>query len=74
MWLLKEIAKSTVWSILNDTEIKPHKVKYYLEKRDHEFEQKIDDVLIVYKQMEIQFETGNDNGFITLIYDGKPGI
>ena len=71
---LKEIAKSTVWSILNDAEIKPHKVKYYLERRDPEFEQKMDDVLIVYKQMEIQFETGEDNGVVTLSYDEKPGI
>jgi len=71
---LKEIVKSTVWSILNDAEIKPHKIRYYLEKRDPEFEQKMDDVLIVYKQMEIQFETGEDNGIVTLSYDEKPGI
>ena len=71
---LKEIAISTIWNILNDAEIKPHKITYYLERRDPEFEQKMNDVLIVYKQIEIQFETGEDNGMVTLSYDEKPGI
>jgi len=35
---LKEIVKSTVWNILNDAEIKPHKISYYLERRDPDFE------------------------------------
>jgi transposase len=71
---LKEIASSTIWNILNDAEIKPHKISYYLERRDPEFEQKMQDVLIVYKQLEIQFETGEDDGIVTLSYDEKPGI
>lgn len=71
---LKEIAVSTIWSILNDAEIKPHKVGYYLERRDPKFEEKMQDVLIVYKQLEMQFETDDDNGMVTLSYDEKPGI
>jgi len=71
---LKEIAISTIWNILNDAEIKPHKISYYLEKRDPEFEKKMQEVLIVYKQLEIQFETGEDDGMVTLSYDEKPGI
>jgi transposase len=71
---LKEIAISTIWNILNDAEIKPHKIRYYLERRDPEFEQKMQEVLIVYKQLEIQFETGEDDGVVTLSYDEKPGI
>ena len=71
---LKEIVISTIWNILNDAEIKPHKISYYLERRDPEFEQKMEDVLIVYKQIEIQFDTEEDNGIVTLSYDEKPGI
>jgi len=71
---LKEIVPSTIWNILNDAEIKPHKISYYLERRDPEFEQKMEDVLIVYKQLEIQLETKEDNGMVTLSYDEKPGI
>jgi len=66
--------KSTVWNILNDAEIKQHKISYYLERRDPDFEKKMDDVLIVYKQLEIQFETQENNGIVTLSYDEKPGI
>jgi hypothetical protein len=29
-----------VWRILNENEIKPHKIRYYLEKRDPEFDRK----------------------------------
>jgi len=71
---LQEIAKSTIWQILNEAEIKPHKIKYYLEKRDPEFQKKMNDVLVVYKQLELQFETEEDNGMVTLSYDEKPGI
>ena len=71
---LRKIAISKVWNILNDAEIKPHKIKYYLERRDPEFERKMGEVLIVYKQLEIQFETGDKSDMVTLSYDEKPGI
>jgi len=71
---VKEIAISAIWGILNNAEIKPHRISYYLERRDPKFEQKMHDVLVVYKQMEIQFETGEDEGTVTLSYDEKPGI
>jgi len=71
---LKEIVSSTVWNILNDAEIKPHKISYYLERRDPEFERKMEEVLIVYKQIEIQFASKEDSDTVTLSYDEKPGI
>ena len=71
---LSTIVPSTVNTILNDAAIKPHKIRYYLEKRDPEFERKMNDVLIVYKQIEIQFENDEQNGTITISYDEKPGI
>jgi len=71
---LRDIVSSTVWGILNDAEIKPHKISYYLERRDPEFERKMEEVLIVYKQVEIQFETNEDSDTVTLSYDEKPGI
>lgn len=71
---LEGIAISKIWTILNEAEIKPQKIRYYLEKRDPEFKKKMNDVLIVYKQLEIQFETNETNGTVTLSYDEKPGI
>lgn len=71
---LISIVPSTVNKILNNVDIKPHKIRYYLEKRDPEFDKKMNDVLIVYKQIEMQFESDEKTGTITISYDEKPGI
>jgi transposase len=42
---LAKLVQGTVCKILNREEIKPHKVRYYLECRDAEFEQKMAEVL-----------------------------
>lgn len=49
-----------VQKILNQSEIKPFKIKYYCEKRDPDFETKMHDVLVVYKQVEMQFDENGD--------------
>jgi transposase len=71
---LATVVPSTVNTILNTADIKPHKIRYYLEKRDPEFDRKMGDVLIVYKQIEIQFESDEETGTIVISYDEKPGI
>ena len=45
--------RATVCKILGQEEIKPHKVRYYLERRDAEFEQKMAEVLCVYREVQI---------------------
>jgi hypothetical protein len=40
-------AGSTLCNILNEQEIKPQKVRYYLERRDPEFKRKMAEVLCV---------------------------
>ena len=49
---LETITKPMVQKILKNSDIKPHKIKYYCEKRDPEFESKMHDVLLVYKQVK----------------------
>jgi transposase len=77
---LSTISRSSVQRILDSVEIKPHKIRYYCDKRDPEFEQKMHNVLVVYKQIEMQFDDqGNLLPFDgikvnTLSYDEKPGI
>jgi transposase len=71
---LTTIVPSTVNTILNDAAIRPHKIRYYLEKRDADFDRKMNDVLIVYKQIEMQFESDEETGTITISFDEKPGI
>lgn len=78
---LSTIHKSTVHTILDAAEIKPFRIKYYCENRDPEFDDKMHNVLLVYKQLSMQFdEEGKlfpwDDGEVihVLSYDEKPGI
>ena len=78
---LKTIAKSMLQKILDRNDIKPFKIKYYCEKRDPEFETKMHNVLVVYKQIAMQFDDdGNviipeDEPMVhTVSCDEKPGI
>jgi transposase len=48
---LAKLVQGTVCKILGQEEIKPHKVRYYLERRDAEFEQKMAEVLCVYREV-----------------------
>ena len=79
---LSTISQSKVRTILEEAEIKPNKITYYCENRDPDFDQKMHNVLLVYKQLSMQFdEDGNllpyfDDGqkVHVLSYDEKPGI
>ena len=78
---LETITKPMVQKILHRSDIKPHKIKYYCEKRDPDFESKMHDVLVVYKQISMQVDE-NGNLYIpedepvvhTVSCDEKPGI
>jgi len=79
---LSTIHKSTVNTILDEADIKPHKITYYCENRDPDFDAKMHNVLLVYKQLSFQFDkAGNlipfeedDQTVHILSYDEKPGI
>jgi transposase len=74
---LAKLAQGTVCKILAAHEIKPHKVRYYLERRDPEFEPKMAEVLCVYREVEMRRAAtgGAEPAAIAVIsYDEKPGI
>ncbi len=72
---LKKAAKATIQRILDEHPIRPHKIAYYLERRDPEFEQKMADVLCVYKEINLQNEVPGDiPSVITVSVDEKPGV
>ena len=78
---LKTMTRPMLQKILKRSEIKPFKIKYYYEKRDPDFENKMHDVLVVYKQVSLQFdEEGriiipDDKPMVhTVSCDEKPGI
>ncbi len=78
---LSTITKTSIKNILDAANIKPFRIQYYCENRDHEFDEKMHQVLLVYKQVEMLFD---ENGELyipaqeqeihTVSYDEKPGI
>lgn len=79
---LSTISQSKVRTILEEADIKPNKITYYCENRDPGFDQKMHNVLLVYKQLSMQFDENgkllpfdDDNQIVhVLSYDEKPGI
>lgn len=78
---LHQASKSTIHTILQEHPIHPNRMTYYLERRDPEFETKMAQVLVVYR--EVQFENAREAATPDLIatrkhadlsYDEKPGI
>ena len=72
---MARIVQGTVCKILARHEVKPHKVRYYLERRDEAFEAKMADVLCVYREVAILRDSQETEGQVAIIsYDEKPGI
>ena len=67
--------------ILDQEEMKPHKVRYYLEQRDPDFAEKMAEVLCVYRQVKILKQAAAaakkkrlSDAVAIISYDEKPGI
>jgi transposase len=77
---LAQLAQGSLCNILNGQEIKPHKVRYYLERRDPEFKRKMAEVLCVYRQVRLIKKTAAaakqkpSDAVAIVSYDEKPGI
>ena len=76
---LAKLAQGTVCKILNRQAVKAHKVRYYLERRDAEFEAKMAEVLCVYREVAILKEDAaaakdQSKPVAVVSYDEKPGI
>ena len=75
-----KLVQGTVCKILDEQEVKPHKVRYYLERRDPDFQEKMAEVLCVYRQVKIlkesaaQSKTESSDAVAIVSYDEKPGI
>ena len=76
---LQTLSRSKLHTILRKGELRPHKIRYYVECRDPAFEAKMALVLHVYKEVEIVNaylgdDAARDRGMVTISYDEKPGI
>ena len=81
---LANLVQCTVCKILGQEEVKPHKVRYHLERRDAEFEQKMAEVLCVYREVQVLKKAAakvkkktsekSRKPVAIVSYDEKPGI
>src|SRR5882672_1601142 len=76
---LQKLSRSKLHKILRQGELRPHKIRYYVERRDAAFDAKMANVLHVYKEVEIVNEyrrgqAGRELGMVTISFDEKPGI
>jgi transposase len=72
---LKKAAKATVHRILSQHPIRPHKMAYYCKSHDPEFGKKMEEVLMVYKEIALdQQNSSSSTPIITLSLDEKPGV
>ena len=71
-------SKATIHRILKAQALHPHKIKYYLERRDPDFERKMQDILLVYQDVNYQNSTeAAPSGvpeMVTVSVDEKPGV
>jgi len=77
---LLNLARGTVCKMLRQSKTRPHKVTYYVERRDPDFEAKMAQVLYVYKEVQLALarkaaeEEEEPSMIAYLSYDEKPGI
>lgn len=73
---LSRAAKATVHRILASQPLHPERVRYYLEKRDPEFDMKMRQVLAVYQEVFMSSESSSSGGrpIVTVSVDEKPGV
>jgi transposase len=75
---LANLVQGTVCKILDQEDVKPHKVRYYLERRDPDFAEKMAQVLCVYRQVKLLKKTmavsKRKSRVAVVSYDEKPGI
>jgi transposase len=75
---LARASKATVHRILAAQPLQPHKVTYYLQRRDPAFESKMREVLLVYQEVALQNQPGTQGipsmKVVTVSVDEKPGV
>jgi transposase len=75
---LARLGRGTVSKLLAKNKLRPHKITYYLERRDPDFDRKMAEVLHVYREVQMllaEQEAGSEPGLVAILsYDEKPGI
>ena len=71
-------AKATIHRILTEAQIQPHKIRYYMERHDPDFEAKMKEVLLVYREISTApldgVKSADGRPVFTVSVDEKPGV
>jgi hypothetical protein len=75
---LARVVPSTIHAILREDHLQPHKIRYYLERRDPQFDEKMRVLHLVYQEINAYLETPAvpdvPPTIITISVDEKPGV
>src|SRR5437867_6076817 len=75
---LRRAVKATIQRILKNQTLQQHKVKYYMERRDPQFDEKMREVLLVYQEVNVQNQATRDSkedpAIVTVSVAEKPGV
>lgn len=69
----QHIRQGTISKLLSAQDLHPHRMTYYLQRRDPDFDAKMVQVLHVYHQVEFAFDDAG-RPTVRLSYDEKPGL
>ena len=69
-----QIQQGTISKLLAAQDLHPHRVQYYLQRKDPRFDDKMVQVLHVYQQVTFEFDPADDRRTVRWSYDEKPGI
>ena len=64
------ISRSTIWRVLEEIDLKPHKSEYWLNSHDEDFEAKANDVCQLYRQAQAFYQQGR----LVISCDEKTGM
>ena len=75
---LAHAGKSTVWRILDDNAIKPHRIRHHLERRDPDLDRRMHEVLMVHRDVSLHapgvVDPDRPDPVHTVSVDEKPGV
>lgn len=65
--IITEGAKATIQRILKSHPVQPHKIQYYIERRDKDFDRKMQEVRVVYREVNVINDSNKKNNKIIIV-------
>ncbi len=69
-----QVRQGTISKLLAAQDLQPHRVQYYLHRRDPDFDRKMVSVLHVYEPVALDLDPDDGRPTVRWSYDEKPGI